>query len=65
MLGFPFVYIPYFSTNYQVNFDEKTNTLNVETPITKIVEYIKYIVLVGKDGVISKKDFPYGLYVSL
>ncbi len=34
ILGLPSVYIPSFSINYQDNFDEKTNTFNLETPIT-------------------------------
>jgi len=63
MVGLPSVYIPSFNNNYQVTFDEKTNTLNVETPITK-TEYMKYTVLVDKDGVISNKGFTLCTFVN-
>ena len=63
MVGLHSVYIPSFNTNYQVTFDEKTNTINVETPITK-TEYMKYTVLVDKDGVISNKGFTLCTFVN-
>ena len=56
MVGLPTIYVPSFNNNYQITFDDKTNTLNVESPITK-TESMKYTVLVDKEGVISQKGF--------
>ena len=54
MVGLSTTYKPSFNNNHQITFDISTNTLNVESPITK-EEPMKYIVLVDRKGVISNK----------
>ena len=56
MVGIPSLYQPSFNDNYQITFDIKTNTLNIESPLTT-TESIKYIVLVDKENVITNKKF--------
>ena len=63
MVGISSLYVPSFVTGYQVSFDSTTNTLNVESPISK-TEYMKYTVLVDKDGVISNKGFTLCTFVN-
>ena len=54
MVGLPTIYVPSFNNNQQIKFDMTTNTLNVESPITK-TESMKYTVLVDREGVLSQK----------
>ena len=55
MVGLPTIYVPSFNNNYQITFDETTNTLNIESPLTKS-QSMKYTVLVDRDGEITKKE---------
>ena len=54
MVGLPIIYIPSFNEKYQIYFDNTTNTLSIDSPISK-TESMKYTVLVDKEGVISSK----------
>ena len=56
IVGLPTIYMPSFNDNFQVTFDNTTNTLNVESPITK-TESMKYTVLIDREGVITNKGF--------
>ena len=56
MVGLPTIYIPSFNTNQQISFDMSTNTLTVDSPLTR-VESVKYTVLVDREGIISQKGF--------
>ena len=64
MVGLPTIYIPSFNDNQQITFDNTTNTLNVESPITKI-ESMKYTVLVDREGEITKKGFTLCSFVNV
>ena len=55
MVGLPTIYVPSFNNNQQITFDKTTNTLKVESPITK-TELMKYTVLVDKEGILSQKS---------
>ena len=56
IVGLPTIYQPSFNENFKVTFDNATNTLNIESPITK-TEKMKYTVLVDREGEITKKGF--------
>ena len=48
MVGLPTLYTPDFNENYKINFDSKTNTLSIDSPL-KTTEYMNYTVLIDKD----------------
>ena len=54
MVGLPIIYTPKFNENYKINFDSKTNTISIDSPLTT-TESMKYTVLVDKEGVLSSK----------
>ena len=56
MVGLTTTYMPSFNSNQRITFDISTNTLSIESPITKS-ESMKYTVLVDREGEISKKKF--------
>ena len=64
MVGLPTIYIPDFTKNQQITFDSTTNTLSVESPITK-TEPMKYTVLVDKEVEITKKGFTLCSFVNV
>ena len=56
IVGLPTIYQPSFNEDFKVSFNNETNTLSVESPITK-TEKMKYTVLVDREGEITKKGF--------
>ena len=64
MIGLSTVYEPSFNSNQQITFDISTNTLSVESPITK-TESMKYIVLVDREGEIRKKGLTLCSFVNV
>ena len=64
MVGLPTAYTPSFTQNQQILFDSTTNTLSVESPITK-TESMKFTVLVDKEGEITKKGFTLCSFVNV
>ena len=53
MVGLQSISPPQFNENYKISFDNTTNTLNVESPLIQ-TQSMKYTVLVGREGEISK-----------
>ena len=54
MVGLPTIYVPSFNDNQQITFDETTNTISIDSSVTT-TEYMKYTVLIDREGEISKK----------
>ena len=56
MVGLPTIYSPSFNNNQQITFDSTTNTITIDSSVTT-TEYMKYTVLVDKEGEITRKGF--------
>ena len=54
MVGLRTMFVPSFNNNQQITFDSTTNTINIDSPVTT-TEYVKYTVLIDKEGEITKK----------
>ena len=54
MVGLPTIYLPSFNNNQQISFESTTNTISIDSSVTT-TEYMKYTVLVDKEGEITKK----------
>ena len=56
LAGLPFEYTPAFIDNYQVTFDDKTNTINIQCPIDS-VEFFEYTVIIDRENKIKDKGY--------
>ena len=55
MVGLPTIYKPSYNNNQQITFDETTNTISIDSPLTT-TEYMKYTVLWIEKEKLLKKD---------
>ena len=54
--GLPYNYVPELYENYDIIFDENTNTINIKSPIHGD-EIMEYTVIIDREGVIKSKGY--------